>query len=121
MWVSSQTSLSAGCSRIGAVTRSRSCGATRTWSSWAWVQMIALTWRPPTTARMSSTSCGASMTMHSSSSPITQMLLSTSKVSPSREKVPLETAWSMRTELMAPTLFGGVSGVAAQAFAWARE
>jgi len=29
------------------------------------------------------------------------MLLSTSKVSPSREKVPLETAWSLRTEVMA--------------------
>ena len=46
MWVSSQTGLSAGCSRIGALTRSRSSGATRTWSSWAWVQTIALTVRP---------------------------------------------------------------------------
>src|SRR3954451_11168195 len=40
--------------------------------------------------------CGASMTTHSSSSPTTQMLLSTSKVSPSREKVPRVTAWSTR-------------------------
>ena len=75
---------------IGATTRSRNEGATRQWSSWAWVSRIALTVRSPTTAMISSTSCGASMTTHSSSSPTTQMLLSTSKVSPSRVKVPLD-------------------------------
>ena len=41
-------------------------------------------------------SWGASMTTHSSSSPITQTLFSTSKVSPSREKVPEVTVWSIR-------------------------
>ena len=99
MWVSSQSGLSSGCRKIGATTASRSAGATRQWSSWAWVSRIAFTVRPPTTARMSSTECGASMTTHSSSSPTTQMLLSTSKVSPSSENVPLLTAWSTRTDV----------------------
>ena len=62
VWVSSHSGLSSGCSRIGATTASRSAGATRQWSSCAWVSRIALTLRPPTTSRMASTSCGASMT-----------------------------------------------------------
>ena len=48
----------------------------------------ASTRRSPMTSRMASTSCGASMTTHSASSPTTQTLLSTSNVSPSRVKVP---------------------------------
>ena len=81
-----------GRNRIGAPVAARNAGATRTWSSWAWVQMIAWTLRPATTAKMASTSCGASMTTHCWSSPMTQMLLSTSKVSPSNENVPATTA-----------------------------
>ena len=96
-WVSSHSGRSSGCSRIGAPVRRRSSGATRTWSSWAWVHTIALTARPATTARIASTSCGASTTRHCSSSPITHTLLSTSCVSPSRENVPETTAWSTRT------------------------
>src|SRR3954468_9256569 len=46
---------------------------------------------------MAPTSCGASMTTHSSSSPTTQRLLSTSNVSPSSENVPDVTAWSTRS------------------------
>ena len=64
-WVSSHSGRSSGCSRIGAPVATRSAGATRTWSSWAWVHRIALTVRPATTARMSSTECGASMTTQS--------------------------------------------------------
>ena len=79
-WVSSHSGRSSGCSRIGAVTASRSASATRTWSSWAWVHTIAVTRRSPTTARMPSTEWGASITTQLSSSPTTQTLLSTSKV-----------------------------------------
>ncbi len=47
--MSSHSGLSSGCRKIGATTASRSAGATRQWSSWAWVSRIALTLRPPTT------------------------------------------------------------------------
>ena len=69
-----------------------SSGATRTWSSWAWVAMMARTVRAPTTSMIAVTSCGASSTTHSASSPTTHTLLSTSKVWPSRENVPDVTA-----------------------------
>ena len=78
----------------GAPVASASSGATRTWSSWAWVSTIAVTRRPPTTSRIAGTSCGASITTQASSSPTTQTLLSTSNVCPSSENVPDVTAWS---------------------------
>ena len=72
---------SSGCSRIGAPVARPSAGATRTWSSWAWVHSDR---RPPggrrRPRRTAATSCGASITTHSPSSPTTQTLLSTSKV-----------------------------------------
>lgn len=54
------------------------------------------TLRSPSTAMMSSTLCGASMTTHSLSSQTTQTLLSTSKVCLSRLKAPLDRPWLTR-------------------------
>ena len=94
-WTMSQSTRSAGCSSTGAPVASASSGATRTWSSWAWVAgSPGPAGRRPGRGSPS-TSCGASMTTHSRSSPITQTLLSTSKVCPSRENVPEVTAWSI--------------------------
>ena len=50
--VRSQSTRSAGCSSTDADSRSASSGADRTWSSWAWVQAMATTVRPPTAAAM---------------------------------------------------------------------
>src|SRR3954454_22998514 len=52
------------------------------------------TCRPAIPPRIGAASCAASMTRHSRSSPTIQMLLSTSKSSPSIENVPCVTTWS---------------------------
>src|SRR5688572_2404015 len=59
------------------------------WSLWPWVQTMATTLRSPTASTMGWCSWAASTTSTSSSSPTSQMLLSTSKSSPSIENVPL--------------------------------
>src|SRR5436309_2901271 len=70
--------------------------ATLMWSLWACVQMIHFTRRPSMASTMGPASWAASMTTHSRSLPTTQMLFSTSKSSPSREKIPLVRTRSMR-------------------------
>jgi hypothetical protein len=57
---------------------------------------MACTRRPPIAARIGAGSCGASMTITSSSSPTSQTLLSTSKSCPSRLNTPDTTTLSMR-------------------------
>src|ERR1700683_5511055 len=83
------------------------------WSSWAWGHKMAVRRRGSTAARIAVASCGASMTMHSASSPSSQTLLSTSQVPPSREKVPDVTRWFtviITTDPSQPSCRGAVAG-----------
>src|SRR4051794_29879313 len=66
------------------------------WSLWPCVQTTATTRRPATPSTIGAASCAASITRHSVSSPTIQMLLSTSKSSPSIENVPWVTTRSRR-------------------------
>ena len=59
------------------------------WSLWPWVHTMAVTRRPPTAATMADASWAASTITTSSPWPTSQMLFSTSKSWPSREKMPV--------------------------------
>ena len=73
-----------------------SSGAPVTWSLCACVQRIATTLRPPTASMIGCAVCAASTTSTSMSSPMSQMLLSTSEQPPSRQNCPDVTTRSMR-------------------------
>src|SRR5262245_59442356 len=88
---------SSGWSQIGDPTASANGTAALMWSLWPWVHTTAFTVRPPTPSTIGAWSWAASTTITSWSSPTSQMLLSTSKSSPSMENVPEVTTRSIRS------------------------